>query len=228
MTIRLFADTRRLPTIIREESISRRRVNKLIWFLSLLSGVFVLWVLWRYGVAADALAQAPAGLLDLLGLLTGAGLLTLIALWLVAGWQWAALQRDVRRPAMTIEQLYALSPRAFEHYVAELFERRGYTVEVRGRAGDLGVDLVLSRLDGRRAIVQCKRYRHAIGPEIVRELFGTMVHERAAHGFLVTTAAITEAARSWAADKPITLIDGPALAGLSDDLQVTPAKRART
>jgi restriction system protein len=201
-------------------------VNKLIWLLSLLSGVFVLWVLWLYGLAAESLTRAPAGLLDFLGLLTAAGFLTLIALWGVAGWQWAALRRDVSRPAMTVEQLYALSPRAFEHYVAELFERRGYAVEVRGRAGDLGVDLALTRADGRRAIVQCKRYRHAIGPEIVRELFGTMVHERAAHGFLVTTAAISEAARSWAADKPITLIDGPTLAGLSDDLQVTRTEHA--
>ena len=46
-----------------------------------------------------------------------------------------------------------------------------------------------------------------------------MVHERAYHGFLVTTAEISDAARQWAADKPITLIDGAALAGLSDDLR---------
>lgn len=228
MIVRLSAGTRQLPTVRYEDAITRRRVTQLIWLLSLLSAVFVLWVLWRYGVAAESLSRAPASLLDLLGLLTGAGLLTLAVLWVVAGWQWAGLQRAEHRPAMTVEQLYALSPRAFEHYVAELFERRGYTVEVRGRAGDLGVDLALTRADGRTAIVQCKRYRHAIGPEIVRELFGTMVHERAVHGFLVTTAAITDAARSWAADKPITLIDGPTLAALSDDLQVTRVERVRS
>ena len=83
----------------------------------------------------------------------------------------------------------------------------------------LGVDLALTRADGRRAVVQCKRYRHQVGPDIVRELFGTMVHERAFHGFLVTTADISEAARQWAADKPMTLIDGAALSALSDDLR---------
>ncbi len=46
-----------------------------------------------------------------------------------------------------------------------------------------------------------------------------MVHERAFHGFLVTTAEISEAARQWAADKPMTLIDGAALSALSDDLR---------
>lgn len=201
----------------REVSITRRRIDRITWALTVLSGMFFLWLLWRYGMAADALSRAPDWVVDMLGLTTGAGSLTLLMLWVIVVWQRTTLGREIRPPAMTVEQLYALSPRAFEHYVAELFERRGYGVEVRGRAGDLGVDLALTRADGRRAIVQCKRYRHTIGPEIVRELFGTMVHERAAHGFLVTTADISDGARAWAVDKPITLIDGQTLAELSDD-----------
>lgn len=219
MMVRLLADTPRAPALQREASITRRRIDRFTWALTVLSGMFLLWLLWRYGIAADALSRGPDWVVDLLGLTTGAGSLTLLMLWVIVVWQRGTLHREVHRPAMTVAQLYALSPRAFEHYVAELFERRGYEVEVRGRAGDLGVDLALTRADGRRAIVQCKRYRHTIGPEIVRELFGTMVHERAAHGFLVTTADISEGARAWAADKPITLIDGQTLAELSDDLR---------
>ncbi len=220
MVVRLNSSARRQPVLIREDAITRQRLTSLTWLLSILSFLFVLWVLWRYGLAADALARSPGWLLDLLGLLTASGMLTLLALWGLVGWQRHALARDNAQSGMTVEQLYDLSPKAFEHYVAGLFERRGYTVEVRGRSGDLGVDLALRRLDGRLAIVQCKRYRHTVGPDIVRELFGTMVHERAAHGFLVTTAEISEGARAWAADKPITLIDGRTLAGLSDDLRV--------
>jgi restriction system protein len=216
MIVRLSAGTRRPPTILREDAIIRRRITQLTWFLSLLTGLFVLWVLWRYGIGGGALSRAPVWMIDLLGLLTGAGLLTLVALWVLVLWQKREIRAVSIHPTMTVEQLYALSPRAFEHYVAELFERRGYQVEIRGRSGDLGVDLALTRPDGRRAIVQCKRYRHAIGPDIVRELFGTMVHELAAHGFLVTTADISDAARAWASDKPITLIDGRTLAALSD------------
>lgn len=214
MLIRLSATTRQPATIIREDPITKRRISRLTWFLSFLTGLFVLWVLWRYGVAADAILRAPDWFIDLLGLLTAAGLLTLSVLWGLVLWQGRELSRNAELPAMSLEQLYALSPREFEHYVAGLFERRGYEVEVRGRTGDLGVDLALKRADGRLAIVQCKRYRHVIGPDIVRELFGTMVHERAAHGFLVTTAGISDGARAWAADKPITLIDGQALANL--------------
>lgn len=216
MIVRLSAGTRRPPILIREDDITRQRITQLTWFLSVMTALFALWGLWRYGVAADVVSRAPGWVEDLLSLLTGAGFLTLLALWTLLYWQRRKSGDLLSQPFMTVEQLYNLSPRAFEHYVAELFERRGYRVEIRGRSGDLGVDLALTRSDGRRAIVQCKRYRHTIGPEIVRELFGTMVHELAAHGFLVTTADISDSARAWAAGKPITLIDGRTLVGLSD------------
>jgi restriction system protein len=107
--------------------------------------------------------------------------------------------------------MYELSPKAFEHYVAGLYRRKGYHVVVRGRSGDHGVDLELTSAGGRRAIVQCKRYRDTVGEEIVRGLFGTLLHETAHHAFLVTTADISAAARAWAAGKPMTLIDGTTL-----------------
>lgn len=214
MLVRLSATTRQQPTSIYEEPDTSHRASRLVWLLSVLSVLFVGWVLWRYGVAADAVLGGPAWLVELLGLLTAAGLLTLITLWGVVIWQHRRLRNSRESQRLSIDELYALSPKAFEHYVARLFERRGYKVEVRGRSGDLGVDLMLARGDGRRAVVQCKRYRYSVGPEIVRELLGTMLHERAVHGFLVTTAEISDGARSWAADKPITLIDGAALAQL--------------
>lgn len=219
MLIRLQAANRRQPPALREDAISRDHLQRLTWIVSAATGFFVLWGLWRYGIAADAAEDWPAWLLEMMGLFTGAGLLTLSLLWALIFWQRRAVVGQRMGPRMSVDELYALSPRAFEHFVGELFERRGYSVEVRGRAGDLGVDLALTRADGRRAVVQCKRYRHQVGPDIVRELFGTMVHERAFHGFLVTTAEISDAARQWAADKPITLIDGAALAALSDDLR---------
>jgi restriction system protein len=219
MLVRLSAGVPHARPTLNEAAVGRERLRLLTWIVSIATIFFVLWGLWLYGVAAEAAGRWPEWVVELLGLLTGAGLLTLIVLWSLVFWQRRRTARSPVGARMTVEQLYALSPRAFEHFVAELFERRGYTVEVRGRAGDLGVDLVIRGPDSRLAIVQCKRYRHQIGPDIVRELFGTMVHERAIHGFLVTTAGISEAARQWAADKPITLIDGQALSELSDDLR---------
>ena len=78
-----------------------------------------------------------------------------------------------------------------------------------------GVDLELTKPDGKRAIVQCKRYRSTIGPDIVRELYGTLIHEKVAHAFLVTTADISDSAREWSLGKPMTLIDGEALSRIT-------------
>ena len=122
-------------------------------------------------------------------------------------------------PAMSREKLYGLSPRAFERYAASLFRQKGYKVVVRGRSGDLGVDLEVTDGHGRRAIVQCKRYRDTVGAEVVRELYGTLIHEQVAHAFLVTTADISESAREWARGKPMTLIDGGTLVAIADALR---------
>ena len=115
--------------------------------------------------------------------------------------------------------MVALDPTAFETYVATLFRQKGYRVKHRGRRGDRGVDLELTDAGGRRAIVQCKRYRHTVGPDTIRELYGTMIHERVHHAYLVTTADISSAAREWAGYKPMTLIDGPHLLKIAASLE---------
>ena len=69
------------------------------------------------------------------------------------------------------------------------------------------------------AIVQCKRYQNTVGAELVRELYGTLMHEKALHAFLITTADISSAAREWAQGKPITLIDGATLMAIAAALE---------
>ena len=125
-------------------------------------------------------------------------------------------------PILTVAELYALSPGDFEVYVGQLFRQKGYRVKLRGGSGDLGVDVELRKRDGKKAVVQCKRYRTTVGSETVRDLYGTLIHERAAHAFLVTTADISDAAREWAQYKPITLIDGETLVRIATSLQNRP------
>jgi hypothetical protein len=107
-------------------------------------------------------------------------------------------------------------PVIFEKFVAHLFRQRGYQVKRRGGRGDHGVDLEMRQANGKKAVVQCKRYSSNVGPDVVRELFGVLIHERAAHAFLVTSADISASARQWASDKPMTLIDGEALLKLAN------------
>ncbi len=212
-----FSHPRRIMQTTRRTPAETRRAKEAYvqgWIL--IAGLTILYALWLFYRAAAqpgwALGLSPA-MDELLGLMETAGAFTLGFLWFSL---WQRRRRRTRLgqrplPAMTLDQLYDLSPKEFEQYVAQLFRQKGYRVTLRGQKGDLGVDLELVKPGGKRAIVQCKRYQNRIEPKIVRELYGTLVHERAAHAFLATTAAISNAAREWAQHKPMTLIDGETL-----------------
>jgi restriction system protein len=179
--------------------------------------VFIAWLVIRHIFHPAWLSSLPQVLSESLNLLESAAILTVLLV--ISFYLWRRRRKKLAAGSITAEDLYALSPRSFERYVADLFCKKGYKVTIRGRSGDHGVDLELESTSKRRAIVQCKRYRNAVGPDIVRELFGTMIHEGVHHAFLVTTADITPAARNWARNKPMTLIDGQALVHIAKSLQ---------
>jgi restriction endonuclease Mrr len=107
----------------------------------------------------------------------------------------------------SLDGLNSLSGKEFEKLVQSLFIRDGYTVIRRGRSGDEGIDLVIVAGTD-RDVVQCKRWKSVVGPAVVREFYGALHHEHARHGYIVTTARFSDAARRWISTKPITLIDG--------------------
>lgn len=210
-----------------KRSSSRRAYLKGWLLIAGLTTPFALWLGYRWLVQPAWPALLPPLLSELLTLVEAASAFTVAFLWLALVWQ------HYRRPligtmvadTLDVADLYALSPAEFERYVAWLFRQKGYSVKVRGRSGDHGVDLELIRPGRPKAIVQCKRYQNTVGPDVVRELYGTLVHERAVHGFLVTTAEISDAARQWARYKPITLIDGRTLVQVAAALSPDQAKR---
>ena len=99
---------------------------------------------------------------------------------------------------------------AFERQVAHLFRSLGYRVRRQPATHDLGVDLFVAR-PGLRAIVQCKHWRHPVGPACVRDLYGTLLHTGADLGILATTSTVSRSAERFAAGKPLLLLDGAAL-----------------
>ena len=189
--------------------------------IGLLTAGLLFWLLYRWLGNPGWPAILPLWLMELVGLLETAALFTIAFLWSALWWRRRTYQPPAPAP-VTRQQLYAMSPKTFEKYAAGLFRQKGYRVKLRGSSGDMGVDLELTQTSGKRAIVQCKRYRNTVGPEIIRELYGTLVHERAAHAFLVTTADISDAARQWARGKPMTLIDGATLVKIAEALQQSP------
>ncbi len=118
-----------------------------------------------------------------------------------------AAQRERFGRLQRLEQLHSLDPGEFELFCAYLYEREGYTAYPTGRTGDEGVDVLLQR-GGQTTVVQCKRYSGTVGQPTIRDLYGVMMHHRAQGAALVTTGSISDAARRWASDKSIQLIDG--------------------
>ncbi|MCB9422220.1 MAG: restriction endonuclease [Ardenticatenaceae bacterium] len=187
-----------------------------------LTTLFALWMIYHAWWQPTWLTNLPDAATELLNLMEAAGAFTLGFLWMLLWWR----RKRPYQPAIITEitNLQVLSPGDFEKYVGQLFRQKGYRVKLRGSKGDLGVDLELTRADGKQAIVQCKRYHNTVGPKIVRELYGTLIHEQAAHAFLVTTADISDAAREWAQFKPLTLIDGETLIKIAASLAESRSK----
>ncbi|MFF1794780.1 restriction endonuclease [Kitasatospora sp. NPDC058263] len=117
-----------------------------------------------------------------------------------------------------LQLLLAMDPVEFEQLIARLMEAMGMKVELTARSRDGGVDVRGIDTDpfrGGNVIVQVKRYRDTVTPSAVRDLYGTLQHDRAAtKGVLVTTSRFGPSSHQFVAGKPITLINGAELVGL--------------
>jgi restriction system protein len=66
----------------------------------------------------------------------------------------------------------------FEHYLKELYLSRGYSAEVTSASGDYGADLLLKK-DGKKIVVQAKRYTKDVGIKAVQEVMGAKSYYQA-------------------------------------------------
>lgn len=109
------------------------------------------------------------------------------------------------------DALANLDPHDFERILADYYRQQGYRVEHCARPGffDGGIDLKLFR-DGEYTIVQCKRHNALqVTHNVVHELLGVMVTEKADRAIVVNTGEFTRYARESAAKEPrIELVDG--------------------
>ena len=92
--------------------------------------------------------------------------------------------------------------------VVEFYKSAGHKARRTGATGDHGVDVLVQASNGEKWIVQCKRWRGAVGEPVVRDLYGAMQHEKADKGAIITTGNFTQPAQEWAKGKPIILCNG--------------------
>ena len=65
--------------------------------------------------------------------------------------------------------------------------------------------------------VQAKLYTKTVSPGYVRDLYGTMQHEGATLGIMITTSGYGPGSVEFANGKPLHLIDGPGLISICQD-----------
>jgi hypothetical protein len=119
------------------------------------------------------------------------------------------------------QNLAAMDWQDFEHLIRELLAKeyadKNAEVKITRASRDRGVDAVVFNSDplhGGKIVVQAKRYSNTVDVAAVRELYGTVLNEGANRGILVTTSHFGRDAYEWAANKPLTLIDGQNLLAL--------------
>ncbi|MFI8006140.1 restriction endonuclease [Streptomyces sp. NPDC086010] len=135
-----------------------------------------------------------------------------------------AATEELRRPLPV--DYAALDPYEFEEAVAGLCRRDGCRdAEVVGGAGDLGADVVATLPDGRRLVVQCKRYTadHKVGSQDLQRFGGTCY---AVHGaeaaVVVTTGEFTGPALEYAEQCGILCVDLDGLTAWSEGSAAPP------
>ncbi|WP_419150759.1 restriction endonuclease [Nocardia vinacea] len=124
--------------------------------------------------------------------------------------------RDDARVLAALRQ-NSLSPSDFEEVLAALCRRDGCTdVQVVGGSGDLGADVIARTPDGRRIVLQAKRYRNgrSEGSQDVQRFGGTAhtIHGADVAAVVTTAHTFTPQARAYAAKAGILLMPAKALA----------------
>ena len=116
-----------------------------------------------------------------------------------------------------MDRYHAMAPGEFERAIAFLCERDGCSgVQVVGGAGDLGADVIATAPDGRRIVIQCKRYGPTtkVGSPDMQRFGGTCYSVHGAHvAAVVTTSVFTKPAADYGIRQNIRLVDTGALAG---------------
>lgn len=191
--------------------------------------IFIGWLVWafflgylRWHGQTPYLIFSP--LLDT-WLFFGTGFLTggFTLWWLISRWRKKRIRWE---DAQNLEGLLAMEPDAFEALVAALFKAYRHETMVAGGNGDHGVDVIVKTDEGEKWVVQCKRYSGSVGEPVVRDLYGTMLHEEAQRAYLITTGSFTRQATEWAVGKPIVLYNGEGLVKLIRRTQKAKAHKA--
>lgn len=105
-----------------------------------------------------------------------------------------------------IEEIDTMDGFQFEHYLVELFKSEGYSAIRTSDSGDFGADVILKK-DGKKIVVQAKRYRKSVGIKAVQEVIGALNFYKAEEAWVVSNSEYTKAAKKLAYESNVKLVN---------------------
>jgi restriction system protein len=118
----------------------------------------------------------------------------------------AKLLREQKLRKSGILEIDHMPGRTFEEYLQVLLKMRGYSVVLTPASGDYGADLVLTA-NGKKIVVQAKRYKKKVGVKAVQEVVSAKGHYLADECWVITNSYFTEQAKKLAQSNQVILID---------------------
>lgn len=107
-----------------------------------------------------------------------------------------------------IDELDQMTGKEFEEYLQVYFGDLGYRVEPKGGSGDRGGDLILTATDGKRIVVQAKRYSKHVPFEAIQQAHTARSLYKCHEAWVVTNnKGFTKQARETADDLNVHLWD---------------------
>lgn len=119
------------------------------------------------------------------------------------------------------EDLYALSGRAFEEFLSDLFSHLGYSSVTTKTTGDQGGDIVIKK-DDDRIVVQAKNFSgNLVGNKAIQEVLASKSYYGCNKAMVVTTSKFTRPAKDLADKNNIELWDKNKLTELLNQTNFT-------
>lgn len=131
-----------------------------------------------------------------------------------------AILQEQRIRALQLADADSMSGHDFEHYIAKLYQLRGFDAHVTSGSNDFGVDVIAVRGEVRLAI-QTKRYAGKVSRTAVSDAVTGMYHYGCNMAVVVTNSYFSQGAISLALSTGCQLVNRDELADWISEVQLT-------
>lgn len=116
------------------------------------------------------------------------------------------LKRDKSIKTISIDDIDIMNGNEFEYFIAELFNKMGYSTSITKASGDQGIDVIVEKGNNKFGI-QTKCYSNTITNKAIQEVVGGLAYYKLDKGIVITNNFFTDSAKELAASNGIILWD---------------------